>query len=194
MSFVGRLMLKTILLRLQKYVSNPDPMAKAAGTVAIVVAGNQPFYPLYLHAIAGVAAWPAWLTLVSTPFFVAVPAVARRHSLTGRALLPIAGVANTLLCVKLFGVASAVELFLFPCILLAAILFRPAERIVAAFVLLTPFIAYICLDRDLGAAVHVFSIDEYKSIIAVHAASVATLIAFIGLLFAAILSEPRSIP
>ena len=114
MSFVGRLMLKTILLRLREYVSNPDPMAKAAGTVAIVVAGNQPFYPLYLHAIAGIAAWPAWLTLVSTPFFVAVPAVARRHSLTGRALLPIAGVANTLLCVKLFGVASAVELFLFP--------------------------------------------------------------------------------
>ena len=154
-------MLKTILLRLRKYVSNPDPMVKAAGTIAIVVPGNQPFYPLYLHAIAGVAAWPAWLTLVSTPFFVAVPAVARRHSLTGRALLPIAGVANTLLCVKLFGVASAVELFLFPCILLAAILFRLAERIVAAFVLLRPFIAYICPDRDLGAAAHVFSIDEY---------------------------------
>ena len=189
MSFVGRLMLNTILLRLQKYVSNPDPMAKAAGTVAIVVAGNQPFYPLYLHAIAGVAAWPAWLTLVSTPFFVAVPAVARRHSLTGRALLPIAGVANTLLCVKLFGVASAVELFLFPCILLAAILFRPAERVVAAFVLLTPFIAYMGLDWNLGPSVHVFSIDEYKSIIAVHAASVATLTAFTGLLFAAILSE-----
>jgi hypothetical protein len=99
-------MLKTILLRLQEYVSNPDPMAKAAGTVAIVVASNQPFYPLYLHAIAGIAARPAWLTLLSTPFFVAVPAVAHRHSLTGRALLPIAGVANTMLCVKLFGVAS----------------------------------------------------------------------------------------
>ncbi len=45
------------------------------------------------------------------------------------------------------------------------------------------------VDWNLGAPVHVFSIDEYKSIIAVHAASVATLTAFIGLLFAAILSE-----
>jgi hypothetical protein len=107
-------------------------MAKAAGTVAVVVAGNQPFYPL-LHAIAGIAAWPAWFTLLSTPLFVAVSAVARRHSVAGRALLPIAGVANTVLCVKLFGVASAVELFLFSCILLAAILFRPAERVIAAF-------------------------------------------------------------
>ncbi len=107
-------------------------MAKAAGTVAVIVASNQPFYPVYLHAIAGSAAWPAWLTLLSTPFFVAVPAVARRHSLAGRVLLPIAGVANTVLCVKLFGVASAVELFLFPRILLGAILFRPTERTIMA--------------------------------------------------------------
>jgi hypothetical protein len=94
--------------------------------------------------------------------------------------------------VKLFGVASAVELFLFPCILLAAILFRPAERVVAAFVLLTSFITYIGVDRHLGAAVHVFSVDEHQSIAAVHSASVATLIAFIGLLFAALLSERAS--
>ena len=178
-------MLKTILLRLQEYVSNPDPMAKAAGTVAIVVAGNQPFYPLYLHAIAGIAAWPAWLTLLSTPFFVAVPAVARRHSLTGRALLPIAGVANTMLCVKLFGVASAVELFLFPCILLAAILIPTCGASCNGVRSLN---AVHCLHGsrlEFGPSVHVFSIDEYKSIIAVHAASVATLTAFIGLLFAA---------
>jgi hypothetical protein len=31
-------LLKTILSRLREYVSNPDPMAKAAGTVAVVVA------------------------------------------------------------------------------------------------------------------------------------------------------------
>jgi hypothetical protein len=185
-------MLKTILLRLQEYVSNPDPMAKAAGTVAIVVASNQPFYPLYLHAIAGIAARPAWLTLLSTPFFVAVPAVAHRHSLTGRALLPIAGVANTMLCVKLFGVASGVELFLFPCILLGAILFRPTERAIMALVLLTLLVAYMGLDRNLGPPLQIFSADEYRSIIAVHAASVASLTAFIGLLFASLLSERAS--
>ena len=111
-------MIRTILLRLREYAANPDPLANAAGTIAIVVTVNQPFYPLYLHAIAGIAAWPAWLTLVSTPLFMAVPAVARSHPLAGRALLPIAGVANTVLCVKLFGIASAVELFLLPCVLL----------------------------------------------------------------------------
>ena len=115
--------------------------------------------------------------------------MARRHSVAGLGISQLRELQTPCLCVKLFGVASAVELFLFPCILLAAILFRPAERVVAAFVLLTPFIAYLGLDWNFGPSVHVFSIDEYKSIIAVHAASVATLTAFIGLLFAAILSE-----
>ena len=101
-----------------------DPLAKVAATVALVVASNQPFYPLYLHAIVGKQAWPAWLTLLTTPLFLAVPAVARRHPLAGRAMLPIVGIVNTVFCVKLIGLATAVELFLLPCILLAAILFR----------------------------------------------------------------------
>ena len=85
------------------------------------------------------------VTLLSTPLFVAVPTVARRHSVAGPGISQLRE-SQTLLCVKLFSVASAVELSLFPCILLAAISFRPAERVVAAFVLLTPFIAYLGLD------------------------------------------------
>ena len=121
-------MINALFDRIHRYTDNPDPLAKVAATVALVVASNQPFYPLYLHAIVGKQAWPAWLTLLTTPLFLAVPAVARRHSLAGRAMLPIVGVINTVLCVKLIGLATAVELFLLPCILLAAILFRTSER------------------------------------------------------------------
>jgi len=181
--------LATLIRRLRGYVTHQDPLAAAAATIAMVVAGNQPFYPLYLHAIAGAAAWPAWLTLISTPFFVAIPAVARRHSLSGRAMLPVVGVANTMLAAKLLGAASAVELFLIPCILLAAILFRPGERAVMVPVLATPFIAHVAFDWMSGSPVQTFSADAYRSIVTVHAVSVATLIAFIGLLFASILSE-----
>jgi hypothetical protein len=144
-----------------------------------------------LHAIVGAAAWPAWLTLISTPLFLAVPAVARRHSLAGRALLPIAGIANTVLCVKLFGLASAVELFLLPCVLLGTILFRPHERVTMALVLSLPFIFYLGIDWNLAPPLKVFSAAEYHSIVAVHAVSVAALIALVGLLFAAVLSERR---
>ena len=184
-------MLRTLLSRIREYTANPDPLASAAGTIAIVVAANQPFYPLYLHAIVGAEAWPAWLTLLSMPFFVAVPAVARRHSLVGRALLPIAGVANTVLSVKLFGVASAVELFLLPCILLAAILFRPRERAIMALVLAAPLLAYLAVDGNLGPPLRIFSADETRSIVAVHAMSVAALTTLIGLMFATLLSEQR---
>lgn len=184
-------MIRDVLLRVRKFAANPDPLANAAGTIAIVVAGNQPFYPLYLHAIVGAAAWPAWLTLLSTPLFVAVPVVARRHSLAGRAMLPIAGVANTVLCVKLFGVASAVELFLLPCVLLGAILFRPRERVTMALVLSLPFIAYLGIDWNLAPSLKVFSASEYNSIVAVHAVGVAALTVLVGLLFATILSERK---
>ena len=49
------------LKALENYKAHPDPLAALANTVALVVAGNQPFYPLYLHAIVGRAAWPAWI-------------------------------------------------------------------------------------------------------------------------------------
>lgn len=182
-------MLKTLILRLRQFTANPDPLANVAGTIAIVVACNQPFYPLYLYAIAGTAAWPSWLTLLSTPFFVAVPVVARRNSLAGRAILPLAGVANTVLCVKLIGIASAVELFLVPCLLLGAILFRPHERAIMMPTVALPFVAYFGLDRNIGPPLTVFSIDEYSSIVSLHAVSVAFLIVFIGLLLSSLLAE-----
>jgi hypothetical protein len=94
-------MLQGLLTRWRDALADLDHRARAAGSIALVVAINQPFYPLYLHAIAGAAATSAWLTLLSTPFFAAVPAIARHHSLLGRAMLPLAGVANTMLGVKL---------------------------------------------------------------------------------------------
>ena len=136
-------MLRKLISRLQEYVESPDPQTYAAGMIAIVVAGNQPFYPLYLYAAVGGEAWPAWLTLLSTPFFAAVPWIARRHSALGRALLPLIGVANTMLSVKLFGIASGAQLFLLPCVLLGALLFRSTERAVMALVLAVTFLAYI---------------------------------------------------
>ncbi len=121
-------MIKSVLIRaldaLRNYRADPDPQAALANTVALVIVGNQPFYPLYLHAIVGRAAWPAWITLVTLPLFAIIPAVARRNALIGRAMLPIIGTANSILATKLIGVDTGVELFLLPCVLLAAMLFR----------------------------------------------------------------------
>ena len=132
-----------IFLWFRVYADNQDCLAKAAGIISLTVASNQPFYPLYLHAIIGTAAWPAWWTLLSTPFFIAVPGLARRNSFLGRALLPLAGIANTVLCVKLFGRETAVEIFLIPCLLLSVFLFRSNERIATLLLTALSIASYV---------------------------------------------------
>jgi hypothetical protein len=176
-------MLAGSLKRLQAYKGNQDPLAALANTVALVVAGNQPFYPLNLHAIVGRAAWPAWITLITMPLFAAIPAIARRSPRAGRAMLPTIGTANGILAVKLIGVETGVELFLLPCVLLATLLFRSSERLVMLAVLAFPFAAYLLLDRIVGAPLAAYSAGEYQSIISMHAFSVASLFALIGYAF-----------
>ena len=178
-------MLTRSLKSLRDYKANPDPLAALANTVALVVAGNQPFYPLYLHAIVGRAAWPAWMTLLTMPLFAAVPAVARRYPLVGRAMLPTIGTANGILAVKLIGIDTGVELFLMPCVLLATMLFRPGERLVMLAVLAFPFAAYFVVDRNIGAPFAAYDADDYRSIISMHAFSVASLFALMGYVFPA---------
>ncbi|UFZ02312.1 hypothetical protein LQG66_23815 [Bradyrhizobium ontarionense] len=180
-----RNMLGRWLAAVQDYASVDDPQSDIAAKVAIVIVFNQPFYPLYLHAIAGTAAWPAWLTLLTTPFFAAVPALARRSSFAGRALMVLTGTANTVFSVKLFGTPSGVELFLIPCALLAALLFRPDERMRSLPLLALPFMSYLLIDSRLGTPVMRVTDSDHASLVAINATSVGALAALIGILAAA---------
>ena len=183
-------MIKDIAAKISRYVDHPEPRAALAGKVALVVASNQPFYPLYLHWIAGAAAWPAWLTLLTTPVFLAVPALAKRNSLAGRALLPLIGTFNTVFCVKLFGTASGVELFLLPCLLLATVLFRPEERWKIAIVAALPFAAYFFIDERLGPPL--MSTTEHRQLIAINGISVASLISLVWLMVSTMFSAQQT--
>ncbi|NPV22140.1 hypothetical protein [Bradyrhizobium aeschynomenes] len=169
----------------QAYASAGDPQSDIAAKVALVIVSNQPLYPLYLHAIAGAAAWPAWLTLLTTPFFAAVPVLARRNPFAGRTLMVLTGTANTVFSVKLFGMQSGVELFLLPCTMLAALLFRPDERIRSLPLLALPFVSYLLIDSRLGAPVMRVADSQYASLVAINATSVGALTALIGILAAA---------
>lgn len=172
------------LAAVQAYAAADDPRSDIAAKVAVVIVSNQPFYPLYLHAIAGAVAWPAWLTLFTTPFFAGVPWLARRRPFAGRALMVIVGTVNTVFCVKLFGQQSGVEVFLLPCALLAALLFRPDERIRSLPLLGLPFVSYLLLDPRLGQPVMRVGASDYASLLAINATSVGALTALIGLLAA----------
>jgi hypothetical protein len=113
---------------LRRYSAHPDPASAAANLVALVVAGNGPFYPVYALALIGWDHSAVWLTMLASPFFALVPALSRRSSRAGRTALPMIGVVNTVWCAALLGTASAVGLFLLPCIVLAALLCRDDER------------------------------------------------------------------
>jgi len=176
---------------LRRYAAHPDPATAAANLVALVVAGNGPFYPVYALALIGWDHGGAWLTMLASPFFALVLALARRGSSTGRAALPLIGVVNTVWCAVLLGTASAVGLFMLPCIVLAALLFRDDERwlmwwviglAVGALVWLTEFPLRGLMDLT----------DAHEAALArLDAISVATLSGFVALRMANLVNLSR---
>ena len=68
--------------RITAYVAHEDSRTASANLIALVVASNQPLYILYLYALigGGEKLAPSFLTLLSTPFFLAVPFVSRLSS------------------------------------------------------------------------------------------------------------------
>lgn len=157
------------------YVQSPDALAARANAIALAVASNQPFYPAYVRWFVGDDGWISLLTFLSTPFFLIVPAVTRKSVAAGRALLPVAGAANTLFCAKLFGQASGVEIFLAPCLIIAILSFRRAEKwwaIGACALVIAPFLA---LHDRYSAPARLFTPAEYENFRSMNAISAAML-------------------
>jgi len=175
--------------RLEAYADHDDPLVAAGNWIALVVASNQPFYPLYLYPIVGERLAPALLTFLSTPFFAAVPWVSRRYPVVGRAMLPLVGIANVAVSAKAMGVSSGVELFLIPCALIAACLFRPSERVVGLPIIGLALAVYFLLHDRYGAPLGDYSAGEYSALFSLNAISAATLTVFVGLLLAAIVAR-----
>lgn len=160
-----------------------DPRVATANLVAMVLAWNTPFYPLYVLGTAGAAMYPgAWFTALSFPVFLVVPAVTRRLPLAGRALLAATGLANTVYCTWLLGEASGTQLFLYPCIALAPLLFRLTERAALVTFLMLPILTELLLDghypaSPVGCVGEACSALRWLNII-----SVICLLAFLSLL------------
>lgn len=173
---------------LRAYAAHPDPLVASANFVALLVASNQPFYPIYLYWLVTENIEPAWFTFLSTPFFLAVPALARRNTIAGRALLPLAGIGNTVMCAQLFGVQSAVELFLIPCAVVALLLFRPHERMVGFALAGTAFLAFMLLGGRYGAPLVPYDAAEYAALVRLNAASAGMLTACVALVFSNLLA------
>lgn len=163
--------------------ADPRPREAAANTVALVILSNQPFYPLYLYWAVSPVIWPSFLTFLSTPLFALVPAVMSRASRLGRCLLLCAGIGNTLLCRLIFGSASGVAAFLFPCLMLAVLLFRRDERVYAAGFTALCFAAYLLPVDAVAGPLHLYAPQEYVALQRLNFLSAASLTVLIGWLF-----------
>jgi hypothetical protein len=178
---------------LRRYVAHPDPATAAVNLVAVVVAGNGPFYPLYVLALIGWDRTGAWLTMLASPVFFSVPAISRRCSRAGRVALPLIGTANTVWCAALLGGASGVEWFLLPCTVLAALVFRPAER--RAGLLVTGLATLLMVVLTMWPFVGLMSLsaNDAAALTRLHAISVATLTAFVSITLVNVLAETSRI-
>ena len=94
--------------------SKPSALADACAKTAWLIAVNKPFYPAYVWYFAGSGFWAASLTALSLPFYVVLAFVLRGNSKSLRYGVPLLGLCDTVLAVKLFGAASGSVLFFFP--------------------------------------------------------------------------------
>jgi hypothetical protein len=169
------------LSRLLSYFGNDDPRLATAGSIALVIAGNQPFYPLYVFALAGMKFWPSLLTWITAPFFLAVPAVCRRAPRGGRWLLIAASLGNTVLTSLALGPASGVELFYLPCLILPMLLFAGWEAVNAVLACLAAIsVGLLAVHGSGWDGVAGFDAATFASLTRLHAFSVAALLILFG--------------
>jgi hypothetical protein len=175
----------TLKQHLARLTAHPDKLTETGNFIALVLAWNAPFYPFYIWLIAGAAALPAsLLTALSLPVMAVVPAVSRRSGLAGRALLCLAGTGNSVWCSWVLGEPAGVALFLLPCIMLAALLFRASEWPVYAPLAALPLACGWFMPGHMPPPPHVYTAEQYSHLLNMNAASVGILIAFLGYLFA----------
>ncbi|PYG54354.1 hypothetical protein [Rhizobium sp. UGM030330-04] len=105
-------------------------LTKATLTFAWVIILNKPFYPLYVwYLVDADAAVASLVTVLSLPFFPAIPFLAKKSHLAARLALPLVGTLDTLFETAMFGHTSGTEFFFAACIMLAAISFLADEKL-----------------------------------------------------------------
>lgn len=173
-----------------RIVGHNDPLVGAANLIALVVAWNAPLYPLYVWWVAGAGGMPwALLTGCSLPFFGSILLVSRRFPLAARAMLPTVGTANTVWCSVIMGQAAGEELFLLPCGMIAALLFRPNERVLMLAVTSVPLLTHLLLAGHYPVPPHIYTGAQYDALRSMNIISVGMLTAFVGIVFSGVLAQ-----
>lgn len=163
--------------RLELYAGDADPLTRGSNRLALLLAANQPFYPLYVWRLTGALDPLLALTFVSMPFFLAAPWVTKRYPAVGRLYFPAVGALNTFFCAFVFGSASGVELFLAPCVAIAALSCRATERTALGAFLAGLLVAFVFLHDCCGSPLYRAGREQYQALLTLNAYSAALLTA-----------------
>jgi len=169
-----------------------DALTAATVTVAWVIVANKPFYPPTIWWIIGNGVEAAWLSVLSMPFFLAIPFIARRSALAARIALPVIGTIDTVFETKLFGTGSGTELFFAACIMLVALSFRAGEKLWQIGLTGFVFAGFLTTRYLIGDALHVWSAEDLSKLLNLNAFAVACLTAFIALRYSGIRGADHS--
>jgi hypothetical protein len=161
------------------YAHSPDPLQRSCNTIALLVASNQPFYPFYIRYLVGNDGGVSFLNLLSTPLFIAIPAIARRSPGMGLAALPVIGLANAMVATVAFGREAGIELFAIPCILIAAATTLREPRLVPVLSTMA-LVIYLAVFAAIQNPLHGFSPSEIARFYRLNMFSVAGLTAYIA--------------
>jgi hypothetical protein len=159
-----------------------DLLTKAAMSVATVIALNKPIYPLYVWWLAPDALKASFWTLLSFPLYAALPFLARRNPYAARMGLIAIGALDTAIINAMLGDGSGAWLFLFACLMLAAMSFRAEEiwsrRIAIAGVFALFAATFGRFSEPLAGPI---SAESMTTLFKLNAFGAASLLAFIGL-------------
>ena len=173
----------------RSYTASDDPHVSAGNTIAMVLAWNQPYFPLYLWWIVGRDAWVGIPDAFSGVLFFAVPAIARRSGMLGRIALVVLSVANVVFCSMMLGEEAGVQLLFLPCGMLAAMLFSWRERFVMLAMTSLPLVVWLLTRGRLDIPPIRFPAEAYASLFTLNAVSAGSLMVFFGWLLAGINRE-----
>lgn len=155
-----------------------DDRTEAIIALSWLIVLNKPFYPLYVWYLTGEGVLWSCLSTVAMPAYLAIAMLARRNSRAARIAFPIVALADTLAETKLFGAASATELFLAPAALITALAFRPSEARIPRVLSVSLYVALIALHGRLGEPLYHWSDTNLAHLRELNIFAVASLTVF----------------
>jgi hypothetical protein len=168
----------------------PSAQASASAKTAWIIAVNKPIYPAYVWYFVGSGLWAASITAITLPLYVGIAMLLRSRPRVLRFGVPLLGLFDTVLAVKLLGAASGAELFFFPCLMLATLAPETGETRASRGLVATIFLLALALHGHYGPPLRVWDADALDRLREVNILSVACLCAFLGWSFAERLRLP----